>query len=489
MSDVAPALSLEELMSSAGWLRRLAGGLLREDAGADDAVQETLLSALQRPPRDRGRLRGWLGAVLTNRVRTGLRGGRRRQRALAALASAPVPPVLTPEEALARRELQRLVADALLELTEAQRQVVILRYFEELDSAAIGLRLGLPPGTVRWRLGQALAALRDRLDARDGSRWRAMLLPLPLPLALARPLPRRSALTALVAGGSLVALGSALVLVRGQGAGRLAGASPAPVAARPAPFLPRTRGAPLREAATLESPAASDGAVGDLAPFSGVRWQGERPEVEVGERWAELLAVDGLSTEAVILECQRRYGSLWRKRLSEDLVDVLTELGRAPGMSVTLTLRDLATGATAVVAAPLTRENRNQVLRRNHQGLAPPAPSLLDQFARVSPFDGLRYRGDLIEVELDGDWRGLASVNGVATDRLVGFARQRYGRLWRKRIAEDLVEVLRDLGTPLASLEVDVVVHGPGGPERRRLPLTEEKRRRVRETWATASRG
>jgi RNA polymerase sigma factor (sigma-70 family) len=484
MNQVARAPGLEELMNGAGWLRRLAGGLLREDAGADDAVQDTMLSALERPPEDRGRLRGWLGAVLTNRVRTGMRSGRRRDRALAALAVAPVEPVPTPEELLSRLELQRVVAGAILEMSELHRKIIFMRYFEELDSPAIAVRLGLAPGTVRWHLRQALAALRDKLDGRDGSRWRAVMAP----LALRRSaiVPRRLTLAALASGASLAVLGGGLALMRGHDDHPI---EPAP-AVRDGLPPPRFAAQRERARAPTVAPPEPDRAVGGLAPFSGVRFQGERPEVEVGERWAELLAIDGLSTEAIIVECQRRYGPLWRKRFSEDIVDVLTELGRPPGLSVTVTLRDLAAGTIEALAVPLTRENRNQVLRRNHAGLAPPAPSLLDRFARVSPFDGLRYRGDLIDVEIDGEWLGLASVNGVGTNQLVAFARRRYGLVWRKRIAEDLVEVLRDLGVPLASLEVDVVVqHRRGGLERRRLPLTEEKRRRVRETWPTASRG
>jgi RNA polymerase sigma factor (sigma-70 family) len=52
---------------------------------------------------------------------------------------------------------------ALLRLPERQRQVVALRLFLDLDTAAAAAALGIAPGTVQAHLGRAIAALRADL--------------------------------------------------------------------------------------------------------------------------------------------------------------------------------------------------------------------------------------------------------------------------------------------------------------------------------------
>src|SRR3954447_26645389 len=126
-------LTLEELMAHSGWLRRLAAGLLGDSAAADDAVQEAYISAMRRPPDDRGSVRGWLGAVLTNRVRSDARDERRRRRLTgpAAGGGREVGGARRgPGEVSAGIDLQQSIASLLLELGEPYRQVVYLRFFE-----------------------------------------------------------------------------------------------------------------------------------------------------------------------------------------------------------------------------------------------------------------------------------------------------------------------------------------------------------------------
>ncbi|MDA8355694.1 MAG: sigma factor-like helix-turn-helix DNA-binding protein [Actinomycetota bacterium] len=46
----------------------------------------------------------------------------------------------------------------------AQRQVVVLRYLEDLSEAETAAPLGVAPGTVKSRAARALEALRRALD-------------------------------------------------------------------------------------------------------------------------------------------------------------------------------------------------------------------------------------------------------------------------------------------------------------------------------------
>jgi DNA-binding CsgD family transcriptional regulator len=56
-----------------------------------------------------------------------------------------------------------LVRQALDRLPVRQREVLLLRYYEDLSEAEIATRLGCAPGTVKSSAARALRALRDML--------------------------------------------------------------------------------------------------------------------------------------------------------------------------------------------------------------------------------------------------------------------------------------------------------------------------------------
>lgn len=171
-----PLLPPVDLVEHAAFVRRLAFHLLHDDAAADDATQETLVRALDRPPRPGPGLRGWLATVLQNVVRMDVRGrGRtlRRERSRAVACAAP-----SVADVVAREELLRLVVDAVRGLDPAHREVVLLRHYEDLPPRVIATRLGVPVETVKSRLKRAHERLRERLQARAGGgvgSWRSGL--------------------------------------------------------------------------------------------------------------------------------------------------------------------------------------------------------------------------------------------------------------------------------------------------------------------------
>jgi RNA polymerase sigma factor (sigma-70 family) len=527
----ATTLTMEQLMAHSGWLRRLAGGLLADPAAADDAVQDALITAMRRPPDTRGSVRGWFGTVLTNRVRSDARHAG-RQRAVAARAAQVPEAVPTPEEVVAGLELQRLIASLLLELGEPYRQVVYMRFYDDLDSSAIAARLGISAGTVRWRLKMALGELRNRLDQNDGEggrSWRRLLAPFgPAGAAGAGAATPGFVLSAMRAPITLVATGALAVAVLGGAAvvagrfdgGDLAGRAesgrmaavdlPAGAPSRPPVFLaapsppspPSDPGAPAGATTTATAaPSAAPSTQGQappaaetwsrLAPFTGVRWRGDVPEVEAAGSWAELVSIDGIEAGRIVAFCKQRYPrpeALWRKRFSEDLVDVLTGMGKPPGAQVVLEVKSLSDGKRRTVEASMTKENRRRVWERNME--PGPAPgSIIDVFARVSPFTGLKFRGEAIDVEVDGGWYRLVAVNGVTAERLVAFAKQRFEGRWQKRVAEDLVEVLGGMKVNVGT-KVDLQLEELASKkrvERRDVPLTEANRQRVKQTWTQTS--
>jgi DNA-directed RNA polymerase specialized sigma24 family protein len=73
-------------------------------------------------------------------------------------------------------QLQRLVAELILELEEPYRSTVLLRFYEERTASEIARREGVAAATVRWRLKEGLGRLRARLDERHQGQRRAWVL-------------------------------------------------------------------------------------------------------------------------------------------------------------------------------------------------------------------------------------------------------------------------------------------------------------------------
>src|SRR5262245_2188847 len=199
---------IEELLSHAGWLRRLAASLIADPTSADDLVQDTWVAVLRHPPSHRV-LRPWLARVARNLARNRKRSDERRtvREELAFDERSDDGPAAFAEEA----EAQRLLAEAVTRLDESSREIIVLRYYRGLDSRAIAGELGLPPSTVRTRLQRGLEELRAELDRRCGSReaWSALLAPL-----AARAQDVVAATGSLAAAGVVVAglAGAAVVL-------------------------------------------------------------------------------------------------------------------------------------------------------------------------------------------------------------------------------------------------------------------------------------
>jgi RNA polymerase sigma factor (sigma-70 family) len=189
--------SADELLTHADWLGRLARALVG-DAAAPDLVQDTYEVALAQPPRRDGPLRPWLAGVARNVARMRARGGARRERRehdVAPPAEAP-----SPDELVERARTQQLVARVVLELDEPFRSTVLYRYYEGMSAADIARAQGVPAGTVRWRLKEALDRVRADLDAHhqgDRRRWAVLVAPL-------AGAPSPGAATPLVLGGLAV---------------------------------------------------------------------------------------------------------------------------------------------------------------------------------------------------------------------------------------------------------------------------------------------
>lgn len=168
-------LELEEALRHTAWLRRLALSLVKDPQSADELVQETWIRAWRAAP-DEGASRAWLGTVLRRLVSNQGRGDRRREARERLRAREEALPSAT--DLVQRAELQKRLTEAVLALPGAEREAILLHYFEDCTSAEIARRQGLPASTVRARVRRGLAALRETLDRDYGTRdcWGALFL-------------------------------------------------------------------------------------------------------------------------------------------------------------------------------------------------------------------------------------------------------------------------------------------------------------------------
>lgn len=173
-------VTLESLLTHQGWAMRIARRLVHEEAEAEDLVQRTWIAALRSPPQSETGARAWIRKVILNLARERHRRQQARTRH-EQLREAPETDQGDLLDHLSRTEVHRLLGERLMKLEEPYRTVVLQRFYEDLTSVEIAQRLGIPAGTVRWRLKMGLDQLREELDRRsqgDRTRWVSALLAL-----------------------------------------------------------------------------------------------------------------------------------------------------------------------------------------------------------------------------------------------------------------------------------------------------------------------
>jgi RNA polymerase sigma factor (sigma-70 family) len=143
---------------------RLARAILLDDGEAEDAVQEASFAAWRRRDslRDPERFEIWFERILVNQCRDQLR---RRKRTVKVAA----PPIGFEPAAPAQESATDAGLDqALARLDADHRVVVVMRYWQDRTVEDIAARVGIPAGTVKSRLHNALKHLRTSLEAGDG---------------------------------------------------------------------------------------------------------------------------------------------------------------------------------------------------------------------------------------------------------------------------------------------------------------------------------
>jgi RNA polymerase sigma factor (sigma-70 family) len=121
---------------------------------ADDAFQETFLSALRAYPRlpDGSNLRGWVMTIAYRKAMDAHRARTRRADLVEEVPERAAPATAEPEPGLWR---------SVRALPDGQRNAILLRYVADLPYAAIGETLGCAEDAARQRVREGLRRLRE----------------------------------------------------------------------------------------------------------------------------------------------------------------------------------------------------------------------------------------------------------------------------------------------------------------------------------------
>ena len=161
-------------------LYRIARGILRNDTEAEDALQDAYLNAFSHIDtfREDAAIGTWLCRIVMNEAL-----GRLRQRKPTvdwnAMDEAGIPSAEIirlssdasrpdPERALAQRQIQHVLEQAIDELPTDFRLVLIARTVEEMSVLETAALLDIRPETVKTRLHRARLLLRQAVEAQIG---------------------------------------------------------------------------------------------------------------------------------------------------------------------------------------------------------------------------------------------------------------------------------------------------------------------------------
>jgi len=165
------SIQLEEIMRAHGdalhtYARRLTRG---DRHAAEDVVQETWIRAwrnLDRLTENLGSVRGWLMRVAHN-IAVDQHRGRRARPTEVELPEHDLEHAAVPPSAYDEVET-RLVLGAFLDrLSAVHRDTLVEVYYEDRTAASAAKALGVPAGTVKSRLHNALRLLRDTVHDRQ----------------------------------------------------------------------------------------------------------------------------------------------------------------------------------------------------------------------------------------------------------------------------------------------------------------------------------
>jgi RNA polymerase sigma-70 factor, ECF subfamily len=159
-------------------LRLFCSRMLNDTGQGEDVVQDVFCTCCQLAPESlpQHSIRGWLYQIARRRCidlrrkrhETAPPGARAVRRAQPSLDQA-IDPLTTPSGKALKAERAKRLLTLLDDLDEELRDVVIMRYFQDLPREEISEAIGLSLAGTKARLSKAMQMLRDKLGVTDES--------------------------------------------------------------------------------------------------------------------------------------------------------------------------------------------------------------------------------------------------------------------------------------------------------------------------------
>lgn len=137
----------------------------RDQGAAEDIAQDVFVDLWLRPERfdpQRGHLRGWLCMIARRRGIDWAR--RRRTQQNISLTDTDLTSTGFEDDVLAST-VHKQVRKAVADLPTPHRQAIFLAYYHGLTYREVAVALGIPEGTAKWRLRNALRRIGEQLSA------------------------------------------------------------------------------------------------------------------------------------------------------------------------------------------------------------------------------------------------------------------------------------------------------------------------------------
>ena len=161
---------------------------------AEDASQEILFTMLTQLDRlkDPAAFRGWLKTMTVHYCQNQLRHDRRHSKdvSLEGDEDHSIPDTFedlddqtVPDKALDNDETRTMIVDLIKALPDAQRQCVLMFYYDEMSVRELAAVVGVSEGTIKSRLNYARKAIKEGVDKYDAQGLRLYSFS-PLPFLL-----------------------------------------------------------------------------------------------------------------------------------------------------------------------------------------------------------------------------------------------------------------------------------------------------------------
>ena len=146
--------------------------ILNDRGEAEDVLQDVFLQVWRRAAdfdEKRGRPFTWLVTLARSRGIDRLRTRAARERVATAGARDEAEAVSDAASDTFRSEQRQVVKNALAQLPDEQKQLLLLAYFDGLSQSEIAARVGAPLGTVKTRMRTGMIKLRELLKGKGES--------------------------------------------------------------------------------------------------------------------------------------------------------------------------------------------------------------------------------------------------------------------------------------------------------------------------------